>query len=142
MIRGGGVLIPDAVSMQEVDTENDAADPQYTQVFKVADTASVADRTVTFADAVNAINQDTSGNYLIELADDITLPDTHFVIKANTTILGENHTIHFGPHKRKCMTVINPRQRTQNKIDQGNKQNYTQKNSLLPKLSFYTKYYS
>lgn len=82
--------------MQEVDTENDAADPQYTQVFKVADTASVADRTVTFADAVNAINQDTSGNYLIELADDITLPDTHFVIKANTTILGENHTIHFG----------------------------------------------
>ncbi len=93
---GGGVLIPDAVSMQEVDTENDAADPQYTQVFKVADTASVADRTVTFADAVNAINQDTSGNYLIELADDITLPDTHFVIKANTTILGENHTIHFG----------------------------------------------
>ena len=92
----GGVLIPDAVSMQEVDTENDAADPQYTQVFKVADTASVADRTVTFADAVNAINQDTSGNYLIELADDITLPDTHFVIKANTTILGENHTIHFG----------------------------------------------
>lgn len=82
--------------MQEVDTENDAADPQYTNVFKVADTASVADRTVTFADAVNAINQDTSGNYLIELADDITLPDTHFVIKANTTILGENHTIHFG----------------------------------------------
>ena len=84
--------------MQEVDTENDAADPQYTQVFKVADTASVADGTVTFADAVNAINQDTSGtgNYLIELADDITLPDTHFVIKANTTILGENHTIHFG----------------------------------------------
>lgn len=82
--------------MQEVDTENDAADPQYTQVFKVADTASVADDTVTFADAVNAINQDTSGNYLIELADDITLPDTHFVIKANTTILGENHTIHFG----------------------------------------------
>ena len=95
MIRGG-VLIPDAVSMQEVDTENDAADPQYTQVFKVADTASEADGTVTFADAVNAINQDTSGNYLIELADDITLPDTHFVIKANTTILGENHTIHFG----------------------------------------------
>ena len=93
---GGGVLIPDAVSMQEVDTENDAADPQYTQVFKVADTASEADGTVTFADAVNAINQDTSGNYLIELADDITLPDTHFVIKANTTILGENHTIHFG----------------------------------------------
>lgn len=93
---GGGVLIPDAVSMQEVDTENDAADPQYTQVFKVADTASEADDTVTFADAVNAINQDTSGNYLIELADDITLPDTHFVIKANTTILGENHTIHFG----------------------------------------------
>lgn len=92
----GGVLIPDAVSMQEVDTENDAADPQYTQVFKVADTASEADGTVTFADAVNAINQDTSGNYLIELADDITLPDTHFVIKANTTILGENHTIHFG----------------------------------------------
>lgn len=92
----GGVLIPDAVSMQEVDTENDAADPQYTNVFKVADTASEADRTVTFADAVNAINQDTSGNYLIELADDITLPDTHFVIKANTTILGENHTIHFG----------------------------------------------
>ena len=82
--------------MQEVDTENDAADPQYTQVFKVADTASEADGTVTFADAVNAINQDTSGNYLIELADDITLPDTHFVIKANTTILGENHTIHFG----------------------------------------------
>lgn len=82
--------------MQEVDTENDAADPQYTQVFKVADTASVADGTVTFADAVNAINQDTSGNYLIELADNITLPDTHFVIKANTTILGENHTIHFG----------------------------------------------
>lgn len=82
--------------MQEVDTENDAADPQYTNVFKVADTASVADDTVTFADAVNAINQDTSGNYLIELADDITLPDTHFVIKANTTILGENHTIHFG----------------------------------------------
>lgn len=76
--------------------ENGAADPQYTKVFKVADTASVADRTVTFADAVNAINQDTSGNYLIELADDITLPDTHFVIKANTTILGENHTIHFG----------------------------------------------
>ena len=96
MIQGGGVLIPDAVSMQEVDTENDAADPQYTQVFKVADTASEADGTVTFADAVNAINQDTSGNYLIELADDITLPDTHFVIKANTTILGENHTIHFG----------------------------------------------
>ena len=95
MIRGG-VLIPDAVSMQEVDTENDAADPQYTQVFKVADTASEADGTVTFADAVSAINQDTSGNYLIELADDITLPDTHFVIKANTTILGENHTIHFG----------------------------------------------
>lgn len=95
MIRGG-VLIPDAVSTQEVDTENDAADPQYTQVFKVADTASEADGTVTFADAVNAINQDTSGNYLIELADDITLPDTHFVIKANTTILGENHTIHFG----------------------------------------------
>ena len=93
---GGGVLIPDAVSMQEVDTENDAADPQYTNVFKVADTASAADGTVTFADAVNAINQDTSGNYLIELADDITLPDTHFVIKANTTILGENHTIHFG----------------------------------------------
>lgn len=93
---GGGVLIADAVSMQEVDTENDAADPQYTQVFKVADTASEADGTVTFADAVNAINQDTSGNYLIELADDITLPDTHFVIKANTTILGENHTIHFG----------------------------------------------
>lgn len=93
---GGGVLIPDAVSMQEVDTENDAADPQYTQVFKVADTASEADGTVTFADAVNAINQDTSGNYLIELADNITLPDTHFVIKANTTILGENHTIHFG----------------------------------------------
>lgn len=83
--------------MQEVDTENDAADPQYTNVFKVADTASEADGTVTFADAVNAINQDTSGNYLIELADDITLPDTHFVIKANTTILGENHTIHFGP---------------------------------------------
>lgn len=82
--------------MQEVDTENDAADPQYTNVFKVADTASAADGTVTFADAVNAINQDTSGNYLIELADDITLPDTHFVIKANTTILGENHTIHFG----------------------------------------------
>lgn len=82
--------------MQEVDTENDAADPQYTQVFKVADTASEADDTVTFADAVNAINQDTSGNYLIELADNITLPDTHFVIKANTTILGENHTIHFG----------------------------------------------
>lgn len=82
--------------MQEVDTENDAADPQYTQVFKVADTASEADGTVTFADAVSAINQDTSGNYLIELADDITLPDTHFVIKANTTILGENHTIHFG----------------------------------------------
>lgn len=82
--------------MQEVDTENDAADPQYTRVFKVADTASAADGTVTFADAVNAINQDTSGNYLIELADDITLPDTHFVIKANTTILGENHTIHFG----------------------------------------------
>lgn len=82
--------------MQEVDTENDAADSQYTKVFKVADTASEADSTVTFADAVNAINQDTSGNYLIELADDITLPDTHFVIKANTTILGENHTIHFG----------------------------------------------
>ena len=82
--------------MQEVDTENDAADPQYTNVFKVADTASAAGDTVTFADAVNAINQDTSGNYLIELADDITLPDTHFVIKANTTILGENHTIHFG----------------------------------------------
>ena len=93
---GGGVLIPDAVSMQEVDTENDAADPQYTQVFKVADTASEANGIVTFAEAVNAINQDTSGNYLIELADDITLPDTHFVIKANTTILGENHTIHFG----------------------------------------------
>lgn len=88
--------MPDAVSMQEVDTENDAADSQYTKVFKVADTASEADGTVTFADAVNAINQDTSGNYLIELADDITLPDTHFVIKANTTILGENHTIHFG----------------------------------------------
>lgn len=82
--------------MQEVDTENDAADPQYTQVFKVADTASEANGIVTFAEAVNAINQDTSGNYLIELADDITLPDTHFVIKANTTILGENHTIHFG----------------------------------------------
>ena len=84
------------MSVQEVDAENDAADPQYTQVFKVADTASEADGTVTFADAVNAINQDTSGNYLIELADDINLPDTHFVIKANTTILGENHTIHFG----------------------------------------------
>lgn len=98
MIRGG-VLIPDAVSMQEVDTENDAADPQYTKVFKVADTASEADGTVTFADAVNAINQDTSGtgNYLIELADDITLLGTRFVINADTTILGENHTIHFGP---------------------------------------------
>lgn len=84
--------------MQEVDTENDAADPQYTQVFKVADTASEADSTVTFADAVNAINQDTSGtgNYLIELADDITLLGTRFVINADTTILGENHTIHFG----------------------------------------------
>lgn len=82
--------------MQEVDTENDAADPLYTQVFKVADTASVADGTVTFADAVNAINQDTSGNYLIELADDITLPNKTLTIKANTTILGENHTIHFG----------------------------------------------
>ena len=33
---GGGVLIPDAVSMQEVDTENDAADPQYTQVLVYA----------------------------------------------------------------------------------------------------------
>lgn len=97
MIRGG-VLIPDAVSTQEVDTENDAADPQYTQVFKVADTASEADGTVTFADAVNAINQDTSGtgNYLIKLADDITLLNTRFVINADTTILGENHTIHFG----------------------------------------------
>lgn len=85
--------------MQEVDTENDAADPQYTKVFKVADTASEADGTVTFADAVNAINQDTSGtgNYLIELADDITLLGTRFVINADTTILGENHTIHFGP---------------------------------------------
>lgn len=76
--------------------ENGAASTPYTSTFKVADTASAADGTVTFADAVNAINQDTSGNYLIELADDITLPDTHFVIKANTTILGENHTIHFG----------------------------------------------
>ena len=96
--------------MQEVDTENDAADPQYTRVFKVADTASAADGTVTFADAVNAINQDTSGNYLIELADDITLPDTHFVIKANTTILGENHTIHFGAESialRGIGTVLN-----------------------------------
>lgn len=98
--------------MQEVDTENDAADPLYTQVFKVADTASVADGTVTFADAVNAINQDTSGtgNYLIELADDITLPDTHFVIKANTTILGEDHTIHFGAESialRGIGTVLN-----------------------------------
>lgn len=96
--------------MQEVDTENDAADPQYTQVFKVADTASEADGTVTFADAVNAINQDTSGNYLIELADNITLPDTHFVIKANTTILGENHTIHFGAESialRGIGTVLN-----------------------------------
>lgn len=106
----GGGINPDAVSMQEVDTKNDAADPQYTQVFKVADTASEADGTVTFADAVNAINQDTSGNYLIELADDITLPDTHFVIKANTTILGENHTIHFGAESialRGIGTVLN-----------------------------------
>lgn len=106
----GGGISPDAVSMQEVDTENDAADPQYTQVFKVADTASEADGTVTFADAVNAINQDTSGNYLIELADDINLLDTHFVIKANTTILGENHTIHFGAEPialRGIGTVLN-----------------------------------
>ena len=98
--------------MQEVDTENDAADPQYTQVFKVADTASVADGTVTFADAVSAINQDTSGtgNYLIELADDITLLDTRFVINADTTILGENHTIHFGAESialRGIGTVLN-----------------------------------
>ena len=84
--------------MQEVDTENDAADPLYTQVFKVADTASVADGIVTFAEAVQQINADSSGtgNYLIELADDITLLNTRFVINADTTILGENHTIHFG----------------------------------------------
>ena len=92
----GGGISPDAVSVQEADAENDADDTKYTKVFKVADTASEANGIVTFAEAVNAINQDTSGNYLIELADDITLPDTHFVIKANTTILGENHTIHFG----------------------------------------------
>lgn len=85
--------------MQEVDTENDAADPQYTNVFKVADTASEADGTVTFAEAVQQINADSSGtgNYLIELADDITLLGTRFVINADTTILGEDHTIHFGP---------------------------------------------
>ena len=102
MIRGG-VLISDAVSMQEVDTENDAADPQYTNVFKVADTASEADGTVTFAEAVQQINADSSGtgNYLIELADDITLKETgkyynssKALISANTTtILGNGHTI-------------------------------------------------
>lgn len=78
--------------------ENGAASTPYTSTFKVADTASAADGIVTFAEAVQQINADSSGtgNYLIELADDITLLDTRFVINADTTILGENHTIHFG----------------------------------------------
>lgn len=103
MIRGGGVLIPDAVSVQEVDAENDADDTKYTKVFKVADTASEANGIVTFAEAVQQINADPSGtgNYLIELADDITLKETgkyynspEALISANTTtILGNGHTI-------------------------------------------------
>lgn len=79
--------------------ENGAASTPYTSTFKVADTASAADGIVTFAEAVQQINADSSGtgNYLIELADDITLLGTRFVINADTTILGEDHTIHFGP---------------------------------------------
>ena len=99
----GGGISPDAVSVQEVDAENDADDTKYTKVFKVADTASEANGIVTFADAVQQINADSSGtgNYLIELADDITLKETgkyynspEALISANTTtILGNGHTI-------------------------------------------------
>ena len=66
------------MSVQEVDAENDADDTKYTKVFKVADTASEANGIVTFAEAVQQINADPSGtgNYLIELADDITLKET------------------------------------------------------------------
>lgn len=91
------------MSVQEVDAENDADDTKYTKVFKVADTASEANGIVTFAEAVQQINADPSGtgNYLIELADDITLKETgkyynspEALISANTTtILGNGHTI-------------------------------------------------
>lgn len=99
----GGGNVPDTVSVQETDVENGAASTPYTSTFKVADTASEADDIVTFAEAVQQINADSSGtgNYLIELADDITLKETgkyynssKALISANTTtILGNGHTI-------------------------------------------------
>lgn len=94
MIRGGGNT-SDTVSVQETDAEADAA---VTKIFEVSSGEE-------FKTAVNEINRNTSGtgNYVIKLTADITLPappenslseSPSLLLKANTTtILGEGHTI-------------------------------------------------
>lgn len=96
----GGGISPDAVSVQNIDEQNIHA---VTKTFKVANIADPANGIVTFAGALGEINADASGtgNYVIELAENITLPKTDeydgvpvAVLSANsTTILGCGHTI-------------------------------------------------